>query len=261
LQENKTAIDCSQWIDWLTWDFAGDVAYSCKFDQVKKSEFDFETLSHPPPAGSLTVQIVKYSINHLSFLDLAPWGTINQISRRFPLTRPSIWFLVPPRIARTLPTALRLNREEIRRRVRDRNVLQHGDYFERLVPSDGPAPSEEWLLATANVLISAGYDTMANLMTAMLYFLCVNEEKYRRITEEIRGAFTNYDQITLDRLQTLLYLQAVIDETLRCHNNCTFGMPRVSPGATVDGTFVPKGVSCFCVHLKCDSTSSLTNSL
>jgi cytochrome P450 len=84
--------------------------------------------------------------------------------------------------------------------VRDREVLQHGDYFERLVPKDGPAPSEQWLVATANVFISAGYDTMANLMAAMLYFLCVNKEKYKRITDEIRGTFTDYGQITLDRL-------------------------------------------------------------
>jgi cytochrome P450 len=186
---------------------------------------------------------VKDSINLQSFLGLAPWGTINQISRRFPLIRPFIWFIIPPKIARTLSIALKYNREEVRRRVRDRKVLQHGDYFERLIPTDGQAPSEEWLLATANVFISAGYDTMSNLLVAMLYFLCVNEDKYKRITEEIRGAFTDYGKITLDRLQTLPYLQAVIDETLRCHNNCSFGMPRVSPGATVDGTFVPKGVS------------------
>jgi cytochrome P450 len=214
---------------------------------VKNSEFNFEPLSHQPPAGYLTVQIVKYSINLSSFLDLAPWGTINQISRRFPLIRPLIWFIIPSKIARTLSVALKYNREEVRRRVRDRKTLQHGDYFERLVPTDGLVPSEEWLLATANVIISAGYDTMANHLAALLYFLCVNEEKYKRITEEIRGAFTDYSQITLEQLQTLPYLQAVIDETLRCHNNCSFGMPRVSPGATVDGTFVPKGVSLPCM--------------
>jgi cytochrome P450 len=217
----EKGIEITKWIDWLTWDFAGDVGYSCEFDQVKN---------------------MKYSINLSSFLDLAPWGTINQISRRFPLIRPLIWFIIPSKIARTLSVALKYNREEVRRRVRDRKALQHGDYFERLVPTDGLVPSEEWLLATANVFISAGYDTMANHLAALLYFLCVNEEKYKRITEEIWGAFTDYSQITLEQLQTLPYLQAVIDETLRCHNNCSFGMPRVSPGATVDGTFVPKGV-------------------
>lgn len=46
-----------------------------------------------------------------------------------------------------------------------------------------------------------------------------------------------------EALQPLPYLHAVIEETLRLHTNGAFGLPRISPGATVDGHYIAKGVS------------------
>jgi cytochrome P450 len=39
-------------------------------------------------------------------------------------------------------------------------------------------------------------------------------------------------------------LQRFINETLRVHATAANGLPRISPGATVDGIYVPKGVGC-----------------
>jgi cytochrome P450 len=41
----------------------------------------------------------------------------------------------------------------------------------------------------------------------------------------------------------LPYLQAVISEGLRVYQPGSQGFPRLSPGAMIDGHWVPKGVS------------------
>jgi hypothetical protein len=60
--------------------------------------------------------------------------------------------------------------------------------------------------------------------------------------EEIRKSFTKYEDITLEALTQLEYLHASLMETMRLTVIGATGMPRVSPGATVDGIFIPKGV-------------------
>lgn len=180
-----------------------------------------------------------------TFQRVGPWGTINQVFKRFPLLHPLVWFLVPPSVVVTVPTLLRINRQEVRARIERRDKLTHPDYIQHLFPrkADEEMPTEDWFLAQANVLIVAGFDPITNLLSATVYYLCMWPEKRKRLAAEIRGAFSSYDEITAEPLQSMRYLQAVIDEGLRIHTNAAFGLPRVSPGAVVDGHYVPKGVS------------------
>jgi cytochrome P450 len=138
-----------------------------------------------------------------------------------------------------------MNREEMRRRIAQKDELSHADLFQYLMPEDGKIePDEEWLLSHANVLMVAGFDPHANLFSSIFYFLSKHREKLELAVDEIRGSFESYDEINLEALQSLRYLQAVIDESLRIHTNAAFGLPRVCPdGAVVDGCVVPPGVS------------------
>ena len=75
------------------------------------------------------------------------------------MLRPFVWFLIPLSVVLTVPTLLRLNRQEIRRRMSQRDEIKHPDYVEQLLPKDGkPDPTEDWILAQANVFIVAGFD-------------------------------------------------------------------------------------------------------
>lgn len=105
--------------------------------------------------------------------------------------------------------------------------------------------SEEWLIAQANVLVIAGSDTTATALSTILYFLTRHPQQLDRLQEEVRAAFQNESQMTDSVLQSLPYLCAVIEEGLRMFPPTAFGLPRISPGggATVDGHFVPSGVS------------------
>jgi len=90
----------------------------------------------------------------------------------------------------------------------------------------------------------AGWGPMADLFYGALVLLLVNPETHRLLTKEIRESFSIYkDIIPGPTLTSLSYLHACIEETLRMLPSNLTGLPRVSPGATVDGQYIPKGVS------------------
>ena len=62
------------------------------------------------------------------------------------------------------------------------------------------------------------------------------------MTNEIRSRWNSYSEISSASALQLTYLQAVINEALRIHPSGANGFPRISPGATVDGHWVPAGV-------------------
>lgn len=177
-----------------------------------------------------------------TFRRIGLWGTLNQVMKRFPLLYPLVFLALPPKLAATLPTLLKSNLKIVQDRVKRRDHLDHPDYFTLLLPKDKPLPPDDFLVAQANHLIVGGFDPDTNLFTGAVHYLLENPHTYNRLKAEIRGKFSRYDQINNEALQSLPYLHAVIEETLRLHTNGAFGLPRISPGDTVDGHYIAKGV-------------------
>src|ERR1700744_4796500 len=97
------------------------------------------------------------------------------------------------------------------------------------------------LNSQATVLIVAGSETTATALSGITYYLCRTPQAYDKLAAEVRSAFTDFDEINGRSTDNLVYLKAVIDEGLRLYPPIAAGLPRVSPGETVDGYFVPKG--------------------
>ena len=76
------------------------------------------------------------------------------------------------------------------------------------------------VVATAIVFLVAGYDTTGATLAFALYQLAKNPEVQERLRDEIQEV-TNGDlekNLSYDDLQTMTYLDQVINETLRLHN-------------------------------------------
>lgn len=66
---------------------------------------------------------------------------------------------------------------------------------------------------------------------------------YQKLKAEICGQFKTYVEITCATVQILPYLQAVISEGLCIYPPGSQGFPQISPGAAIDGIWVPAGGS------------------
>lgn len=106
---------------------------------------------------------------------------------------------------------------------------------------DWTGPALEDLQTQASLLTVAGSETTATALAGITYYLCRETRVYHKLTDEIRGAFATFDDISGRATEQLQYLKAVIDEGLRLYPPIAAGLPRISPGEVVDGHFVPKG--------------------
>jgi cytochrome P450 len=105
----------------------------------------------------------------------------------------------------------------------------------------------DWNMAAySNALILAGSETSATVLSALTYFLCRTPRVYEKLKKEVRSRYKSSSEIT-SLTATFPYLTAVIHEAMRMYPPVPFGMPRVVPrgGETVDGLFIPEGVSLF----------------
>ncbi|KAK1981748.1 cytochrome P450 [Colletotrichum cereale] len=97
------------------------------------------------------------------------------------------------------------------------------------------------IMNNSSVLVGAGSETTASAMSFFFYTSGLNPEKKKILQDEIRSAFSDESSISLTACGQLEYLQAFIEETLRMFPPTAETPPRVSPGAELDGKFIPSG--------------------
>ncbi|KAL8692053.1 MAG: hypothetical protein Q9218_002839 [Villophora microphyllina] len=94
-------------------------------------------------------------------------------------------------------------------------------------------------------LAAHGSETTATTLTVVTYFLSRHPQVLKKLQAEVRMAFAKYEQINGASAANLKYLHAVCLEALRVFPPLPLALPRLVPpgGDTVDGFFVPEGVS------------------
>ena len=73
------------------------------------------------------------------------------------------------------------------------------------------------VVATAILLLAAGYDTTGSVLAWIMYDLAMNPSCQETLYEEIKDAGDDVHKLSYETLQTLPYLDAVIHETMRRH--------------------------------------------
>ncbi|KAH8200960.1 hypothetical protein TruAng_004898 [Truncatella angustata] len=101
------------------------------------------------------------------------------------------------------------------------------------------------LASNAAVLIVAGSETTATLLSGATFLLATHPEVLKKLEMEVRSAFKDESEITLTSVSSLHYMLACLNESLRCYPPVATGMPRCVPrgGARVAGRFIPEGVT------------------
>lgn len=103
------------------------------------------------------------------------------------------------------------------------------------------------ILSNSRVLLTAGSETTATFLSGATYHLLRNPAVLNRVQSEIRTIFKSREDITLRSVSKpglLPYLEAVIQESLRCYPSVPSTLPRRTglEGAVIDGKFVPRNV-------------------
>ncbi|GAP92215.2 putative cytochrome P450 [Rosellinia necatrix] len=219
-------VDVSKWCNWLAMDISADMAYNREMNQMKD---------------------MKNSAFLNVLLGFNAFTTIDQVSKRFSILGRLKYLFIPFSSVQSMKEMNQTSREELQRRIEKKGDTENLDFFEQLVPAGRVVPSDpedfRHLEQVATQLLFAGFEPVSAWIYSTLFQLVNHEECLNLLTGEIRQAFSRYDDISPAGLARLDYLNACLEESMRLLPSNNTGLPRVSPGATVDGTYVPPGVT------------------
>lgn len=96
-----------------------------------------------------------------------------------------------------------------------------------------------------DLLIVAGSETTASLLSGVTYLLGSNPGPLKKLTDEVRSAFQSEDEIDFASVSRLGYMLACLDEALRVYPPAPSGFARTvnKGGAQIAGYYVPEDVS------------------
>jgi cytochrome P450 len=102
----------------------------------------------------------------------------------------------------------------------------------------------EEIYSNIKIFTVGALGTMTHLLTATTFYLATNPEKMARLAGELRTAFAAEDDISIDGVMVLPYLNAVIHESMRMRPPTPMLFPReIAAGDLVLDRFIPAGVS------------------
>jgi cytochrome P450 len=217
----QKAIDASEAYNWVTFDIIGDLAFGESFHAIADGRTNF------------WISLL---------LDGTFYAALASLRKRLPLISLILPFIIGRDVAGKFATHKKLTREMAQKRIDlgpDGGRPGKEDFFGHMIKKN--IITKEELAAQAATLIVAGSETTATTLTGATCRLLQNPEALAKLQGEIRSTFTSLDQITGDSTAGLKYLHGVIEESLRLFPPVAFAMPRYSPGAVVDGHYVPAG--------------------
>jgi cytochrome P450 len=222
-QDQRVNID--EWLNFLTFDITGDLAFGEPFGCLRDAE------------NHLWVAMIFQSIKT---------GTFLRALSVYPLLAQGVRKIMPARLIQKRVQHYQMSKERVNRRLAIETsrpdfisyILRHND--ER-----GMHRSE--IETNAALLIQAGSETTATVLSAAVYYLGTHPVWKQKLKEEVRTAFPTEASITFQSASHLPFLNAVIEESLRLFPPTPGIGPRIVPpgGASIDGNFVPQGVSLY----------------
>lgn len=197
-----TAVDLVKWYNFTTFDLIGDLAFGQSFGCLESGGY------HPWVA---------------MIFDNIKMGVFIETLQRHPVLYPLKSLFVPKRLMHSQKEHWELVEQTAKKRLTSGNVTREDfmSYILRHNDEKGLTPGE--IVENANVLIIAGSETTATQLSGTTFHLLSNPDKYQKLVQEIRSAFTTEDDITLLTTNGLTYTNAVFEEGFRM---CRYHHPR-----------------------------------
>ncbi|PUU73918.1 cytochrome P450 [Tuber borchii] len=208
-----------KWYNFFTFDLIGDLAFGEPFGSLNDAKPHF------------WVSLLLGNVKAIAWRSVSRW---------FPVfDKLGVW-TAPKSVMKMRDEHMEYSRKKIIQRMNTKTTRR--DLLSGQFGPNGPGMTIPELSAQASLFITAGSETTATFLSGLTYHLLKNPRVYNLLVEEIRSAYNTYEDITDIKASQLKYLSAVMDEGFRMYPPIGVGLYRLSPGETVDGMYIPKGV-------------------
>ncbi|PVI03628.1 benzoate 4-monooxygenase cytochrome P450 [Periconia macrospinosa] len=223
--ERREVIELNKWFNMVTFDIIGELAFGESFGGVETGNL------HP------WIARIKGAMKQ---------GALADTFKRFP-TVGSIAMILWSSTIERLTLDCKLNEEYALDLVRKRisRKSERKDFLTRILEERDESISDVQIAAHSADFVTAGSETTATALACINYYLSKDKTIRKKLQEEIRGAFSSYEEINSASTAPLRYLNAVCLEGMRIYPPLPFALPRLVPkdGSIVDGHFIPPGVT------------------
>ena len=219
----ENSVNIVKWYNWTTFDIVADLALGETFNCLGDTQYRHW-------AG-----LIYSAFKSFVFINA---------SKNFPPMDRILQLLVPRKLIQKQLENFKIIKDKVDRRV----SLDTGrpDFMSHILRHNGEkGMTRAEMHSNGSLLITAGNETSATLLTGMTFLLLKTPHVLKRLTNELREMFRNESDICLDMISDYKYLSAVIQESLRLFPPIPEGLPRIVPpeGARICGHSVPGGVS------------------
>lgn len=220
------AVDLGAWFNFTTFDIIGDLAFGESFDCLANSRYH-------PWVGAILRTIEQFGW----------WLAIQWYSPR--LLR--LIKAVSPRAYIGAGTDAQADFAAQKVEKRFQLGTSRPDFLDSMMVAkaeDGRMLTRDEMAANARILVLAGSETTASVLTGTAYFLAKHPDCQRRLAEEVRSSYASEAEIDLFSVNKLKYMLAVLDESMRMFPPVPSHLPRVcqAGGDTICGYAVPAKV-------------------
>ncbi|KAJ5496031.1 Cytochrome monooxygenase lcsI [Penicillium diatomitis] len=222
IDNSRATVDMVSWYNFTTFDIIGDLAFGEPFGCLRDSQY------HP----WVKMVFTSAKVN----VQLRP-------GKMYPILAPVLRkLLISGEGAKMRDNHFALSSEKVLRRLQTKT--DRPDFMTHVLRVTGErAMTPREMESNAALLILAGSETTATLLSGFTYFVLINPAVQKKVVTEVRDAFKSYDEINFQSVAQLPYLNATLEESLRMYPPVADVTPRVVPkgGAVVDGHHIPEG--------------------
>ncbi|KAM0256936.1 hypothetical protein ACHAQJ_004637 [Trichoderma viride] len=219
--KSGAVIDIVPWFNYITFDIFGDLGFAESFNCLQNSKY------HP------WIALLFNSVKAVSF---------GAAVRFYPVLERMLFMCIPPSLRKVQMDHLQLIIDKVARRLNFE--LERPDIMSHVIRGAEHHELPPGVMdMTFMVLTIAGSETTATALSGTLNYLVNNPDKLETLKREIYQEFPVENDINLEALRKLPYLNAVINEGLRLCPPVPWILPRRVPegGDTVCGTWLPGG--------------------
>ncbi|KAF1968697.1 cytochrome P450 monooxygenase-like protein [Bimuria novae-zelandiae CBS 107.79] len=222
---SDTPVDIMRYINFTTFDILGDLCFGESFGALESEEYN------------------EWMATLFKGVKLVPFV---RLFKQYPIIGLPFWILTKlfPQIMAARVKHDNYTVEKTAKRLESKTDRK--DFMSYILRhNDEKGMTREEIMRTSGVVIIAGSETSATLLSGAVYYLLANPTWLERAREELDSAFKTESEMTFSSLGQLKVLNAILTETFRMYPPVPVILPRatVEEGKMVCGIFIPKGTT------------------
>ncbi|EAU30964.1 conserved hypothetical protein [Aspergillus terreus NIH2624] len=222
--ESQLQVDMVKWYNLTTFDLIGDLAFGESFGGLDNSRVHS------------WVSTIFRSVKVLPFV---------RITDTYPILIPLLMALLPKSLRTARRDQTNYSKETVHKRLANTAAHGRGDFMDSMLRHRGEKDglSDRELEENASILIIAGSETTATLLSGVTYWLLRSPEALAKVTDEVRSTFQTEGEITLQDVGARLpYMLACLDEAFRMYPPVPCALERrVLTPIVIAGYNIPPG--------------------